>query len=628
MLCPNAHPAMRAYSAISDYAIIGNCRTAALIDRSGSLDWLCLPRFDSPSMFGALLDARKGGRFRVGPVGSLRGERRYIADTNVLETEFTSETGVLKLTDFMPVDDESAKARTLWPEHEIVRVVECVAGSVDVEVFCDPQPDYARRQRVLKRQGALGFIYSHGRAALVLRSELPVEPIADGSLYGRQRLLAGQRLTISLTFDEGEPAVLSPLGDWPGAQLQSTLAWWRAWAKRCQYSGPYRTQVVRSALLLKLMTFAPSGAVIAAPTTSLPEKIGGVRNWDYRYCWLRDASLTLRALFELDYNAEAEAFLAWLLHTTALSWPELLVLYDVYGETRIPERELPHLEGYLRSRPVRIGNAARDQLQLDVYGEVVGAAFRFTNLGGHIDHATAKLLRGLGTTICKRWPEPDAGIWEIRGGLYQHTVSKALSWVALELLLRMHQAGHLRVPVEPFQQNRAALQQAIETRGYNSELDSYVAIFDSDVLDASLLLLPLHGYLDHRAPRMCSTARRIREQLGRNGLLYRYAIPDGLPQGEGTFTVCSFWDVIQQAGAGELHAARSQFEYLLGFANDVGLYAEELDPDTGAALGNFPQAFTHLGLINAALALEQAARGASASALAPLPRQRRGDVRL
>jgi GH15 family glucan-1,4-alpha-glucosidase len=616
---------MRGYSPISDYAIIGNCRTAALIDRSGSLDWLCLPRFDSPSMFGALLDARKGGRFRVGPVESLRGERRYLAESNVLETEFRSETGVLKLTDFMPVDGEAAKAETLWPEHEIVRVVECVAGCVDVEVFCQPQPDYGRRSCGLKREGALGFIYSHGRAVLAFRSELPVEPRSDGSLYGRERLSAGQRRSISFTFDEGEPAVLSPLGDRPQAQLQSAIAWWRAWAARCRYTGPYRAEVVRSALLLKLMTFAPSGAVIAAPTTSLPEKIGGVRNWDYRYCWLRDASLTLRALFELDYSHEAEAFLAWLLHTTALSRPELLVLYDVYGETRLRERELPHLEGYLQSRPVRIGNDARGQLQLDVYGEVVGAAYRFTDLGGRIDQATARLLRGLGETVCKRWREPDAGIWEQRGERQQHTVSKALCWVALDLLLRMHDAGHLRAPTERFRQNRDALRQAVETRGYNAELRSYVAIFDSDVLDASLLLLPLHGYLDAHTERMCNTAHRIRERLGRNGLLYRYLMPDGLPPGEGTFSVCSFWQVIQQANAGELSAARSQFEYLLRFANDLGLFAEQIDPDSGTALGNFPQAFTHVGLINAALALEQASGLARAPAV-PQRDQEKEDV--
>jgi GH15 family glucan-1,4-alpha-glucosidase len=600
---------MSGYSPISDYAIIGNCRTAALIDRTGSLDWLCLPRFDSPSMFGALLDAAKGGRFRVGPVEPLRGQRRYVADTNVLETEFRTETGVLKVIDFMPVDDETAKAVTLWPEHEIVRTIECVTGSVAVEVMCDPQPDYGRRTAVLKQQGALGFLYSHGRAVLAVCSELPLEPRMDGSLYGRELLRAGERRSISLTFDEGEPAVLSALGERPRAQLEAAITWWRNWAARCRYRGPYRAEVVRSALLLKLLTFAPSGAVIAAPTTSLPEKIGGVRNWDYRYCWLRDASLTLRALFELDYNREAEAFLAWLLHTTALSWPELMVLYDVYGETRLRERELPHLEGYMQSRPVRIGNAARAQLQLDVYGELVSAAYRFTGMGGRLDHATGRLLRGLGETICKRWREPDSGIWELRAPLQQHTVSKALCWVALDMLLAMHGARHLHAPTERFQQNRAALRREIETRGYNAELDSYVAIFDTDVLDASLLLLSLHGYVAAQDARMCNTSRRIAERLSRNGLLYRYLMPDGLPPGEGTFSVCSFWQVMQRANGGELGAARSQFEYLLGFANDLGLYAEQIDPDTGAALGNFPQAFTHLGLINAALTLEQVASG-------------------
>ncbi|MGQ0560735.1 MAG: glycoside hydrolase family 15 protein [Gemmatimonadota bacterium] len=598
---------MSDYSPISDYAVIGNCRTAALIGRTGSIDWLCLPRFDGGSVFGALLDAQRGGRFQIRPVAPARVERRYIPHTNVLATTFTTPTGALIVRDCMPAATEREKARQLWPEHEILRMVECTSGEVEVEVLCDPRPEYGQCRARLLQQGALGFLYEHGRSVLAVRSEMPLEPDTDGALRGRTVLRAGEIRFVSVCFDQNDPVILSPLGGYSRFKLDITQRWWRDWTARCDYHGPYRDAVVRSALALKLLTFAPSGAVVAAVTSSLPEKIGGNRNWDYRYCWLRDASLTVRAFFELDYHREAESFLAWLLHATALTWPELRVLYDVYGETRLRERELPHLEGYMRSAPVRVGNGACDQLQLDVYAEVIGAAYHFIERGGRLDRAAARLLNGLGRTVCRRWREPDEGLWEIRAGRRHHTVSKAMCWVALDLMLRMHDQGHIRVPAQEFRRERAALRAAIEAHGYNNGLGSYVAVFDSDVLDASLLLLSLHGYADASSERMRGTHARVRERLGAHGLLYRYLVPDGLPEGEGTFTLCSFWAVIHLALAGQLERAQQEFEYLLRFANDVGLFSEEIEPATGAALGNFPQAFTHLGLINAAVTLEQCA---------------------
>jgi GH15 family glucan-1,4-alpha-glucosidase len=418
---------------------------------------------------------------------------------------------------------------------------------------------------------------------------------------------AGERKYVSFTYSEEAPAVVPPLGEVARARVERSARWWRDWAGRCTYQGPYRDAVVRSALALKLMAYAPSGAVVAAPTTSLPEQIGGVRNWDYRYCWLRDASFTVRALYALGYHEEAEAFLSWMLHATRLTWPELQVVYDVFGEAHLPERELPHLEGYAGSAPVRIGNDAHGQLQLDVYGEVLDAVSRFARRGGRFDRDTARLMDGLGHTVCKRWREPDEGIWEGRSGRFHHTHSKALCWVALDRLIQMHEAGQIRVDVDEFRAQRDAIRAEIEARGYNARLGSYTRTLDGDELDARLLTLPLYGYVDGAHPRMRSTCARIHERLGRDSLVYRYETKtdDGLPPGEGAFGICSFWAVECVARGGDVRAAMRAFERLLAYANDVGLFAEEIDPESGAALGNFPQAFTHIGLINAALTLAQ-----------------------
>ena len=594
---------------IGDYAIIGNCRSAALISRDGSLDWLCWPRFDSPSLFGALLDSGKGGRFAIRPVGSFSTERRYVGDTNVLETTFRASGGVARITDLMPVCSEEDRRRELWPQHQILRTIECLSGEVELEIVCDPRPDYGRTIPHFEDRGLLGLCYERGNTALILRSELPLIDWGSGNgVRGRCALQAGDRRHVSLVFSQGEPAVLPPLGAVADQKIETSLAWWERWISRCSYQGPYRSAVIRSALTLKLMAFAPSGAVIAAPTTSLPERLGGVRNWDYRYCWLRDASLTLQALFDLGFPAEAESFLAWLIHTTSITWPELRILYDVYGSPRIEEQELGHLAGFAGSRPVRVGNAAEDQLQLDVYGEVLDAVYQFVQRGGRLDRATRRMLVGLGETVCRRWREPDEGIWEIRAGRRHHTYSKVMCWVALDRLLRLHHAQRLRVPAAKFAREQSAIRDCIERYGVDAGGGNYVSVLGGAAVDVSLLQLGRYGYADPASPRMRSTLAAVRARLGGNSLLYRYLTDDGLPPGEGAFGIGSFWAVTAEALGGDNDRAAEAFEALLSYANDLHLYAEEIDPDTGALLGNFPQAFTHVGLIDAALTLSGMSR--------------------
>jgi GH15 family glucan-1,4-alpha-glucosidase len=594
------------YPPIGDYALIGDGRSAGLVSRDGSLDWLCWPRFDSSSIFAALLDTERGGRFRVRPTGTFRSERRYLPDTNVLETVFHTSSGAVALRDLMSVTSEEDKRAALTPEHEVLREIEGLSGQVEVEVVYTPRPDYGRRQPELTSRGAFGLWCDVPDGVLAIRSDLPLQLTLDGhGAYGAATIAAGERNHLSLVYSTDAPGVIPLLEDAARDRIERSIQWWRDWANRGIYDGPYRDAVMRSALVLKMMTYAPSGAVVAAPTTSLPEAIGGVRNWDYRYCWLRDASLTLRALFALGYEEEAEAYLSWILHATRLAWPELQVLYDVFGEVHLPESELPHLSGYANSRPVRVGNDAQGQLQLDVYGEVIDAVTYFVACGGHIDRDTARMLNGLGETVCRRWREPDEGIWEGRAGRFHHTHSKVLCWVAMDRLITLHESGRLRIDSDQFRSERDAIRTAIETRGYNPRLDSYTRLFDGDDLDASLLTLPLYGYREGTHPRMQATFQRIHASLARDGLVYRYQTDDGLPPGEGAFGICSFWAVECRAKGGDLEGATEVFARLLACANDVGLFGEEIDPETGAALGNFPQAFTHVGLINAALTLAE-----------------------
>jgi GH15 family glucan-1,4-alpha-glucosidase len=592
---------------IHDYGVVGDCRAAALISKYGSIDWLCWPAFDSPSIFAAILDTEKGGNWSISPVPPFEVERCYTRDSNVLETHFLCAAGRATLTDLMPVSSEEFKRNNLVPDHELIRQLRCTFGEIEVEVKFRPRADYGLQPVRIRDLGPLGLRMDVGRGAYWLRSSVRLD--VHGDRAGASVFLnRGDVLQFALTYSEESPAVLPALGETIEAAIERSVKWWQDWAARSSYRGRYRDAVTRSALVLKLLAYAPSGAIVAAPTTSLPEMIGGALNWDYRYCWLRDASLTIRAMLGLGYLEEAESFLTWLLHATRLTQPELRILYTVFGEMAPRERELKGLDGHLGSRPVRIGNQARQQLQLDVYGEVIDAAAQYAEHIGRFDRTTQRVLIGLGKYVAKSWNLADEGIWEPRIARENHTYSRLLCWTALDRLLALDEKKILQgVPREWFTREREHIRQQIEGRAWNDSLQSYVSILEGDEVDATLLRIPWYGFEEAHSERMKNTHRRIRQELGAaQGLLYRYPLQ---PQ-EGAFGICGFWGVEYLAlGGGTLQQAHHDFQKLLKFGNDLGLFAEEVDPRTGDGLGNFPQAFTHVGLISAALTLEEREQG-------------------
>jgi GH15 family glucan-1,4-alpha-glucosidase len=572
---------------IGDYAVIGDCRSAALVSRHGAIDWLCWPHFDSPSLFAALLDP-DGGTFSIAPVEPARSRRRYLPGTCVVETVFETSGGSVEILDCMPLHEE----RGLVPQHELVRWVRGLTGELALAVRFEPRPAWGRRATLT--QDAAGLRMPLGHNLVILSTPCASWRVHDGGATTTIRLRAGETCAFSLGLNEEAPAVIPCVRTHVPITIERTIAWWRRWITPIQYDGPYRDAVERSALTLKLMTFSPSGAIVAAPTTSLPEAPAGGLNWDYRYCWLRDASFTARALFGLGFQREADPFLSWLLYTTRLTRPRLRAFYDVFGRRPPRERELP-FRGFRAAAPVRTGNGARDQLQLDVYGEVIDAALRIA----HIDRSTRRMLVGFGEEVCARWREPDQGIWETRGPARPHTHSRVLAWTALDRLTQLGLDDRGR-----FEREAAAIKAEIEARAWNPTLGTYTATLDGDTVDAALLTLPFYGFTDASHPRMRATIRAIERELGAGrGLLYRE--PRSRDEREGAFAICSFWWAGALAhGGGTLAEGRRVFEDALGYANDVGLFAEEIDPQTGDPLGNFPQAYTHIGLVNAALTIE------------------------
>lgn len=599
---------------IRDYALLGDAHGAALVNRSGTIDWCAFPHIDSPAFLLRMLDPDQGGFFHLGPVGRDVGTRRYRDQSNVLETTFDTPTGRLVLRDAMEVGPHTVHRVGDRPmrRHRILRTLSCRVGSVEIELVLRVTPDYARREAsgVLGPDGqSVRFNWNGG--AVTLSTSCPLELVGDRA-SARLRLRAGDEVAAVL----GDPLEGSCTPEAVERRLQRVDRYWRAWAARSRYRGPYRDAVIRSALALKLLTHAPSGAIVAAPTTSLPEVLHGSRNWDYRYCWLRDATFTLHALELLGYFDEAHDFMHWIERVWERG-SDLQIMYGVNGESELTETVLAHLDGYQGSRPVRIGNAAYRQDQHDVFGEVVDSAYLFyfqlhgaRRYGEALQGEPWVLLRSLVDYVAHHWREPDHGIWEMRGRPRQFVHSKILCWVALDRGIRLAEAHGLPAPLRAWRRERSLVRRAILHRGYSKRLGAFTQTMDGEGLDASLLAIPVVGFLPGDDPRVRSTVDAIQEQLGsRDGLVRRYQTDDALEGTEGAFLVCSFWLVNALVLAGRVEEGRDLFEATLERANDVGLFSEEVDPATGDFLGNFPQGFTHIAVIRSALFLEAARAG-------------------
>jgi GH15 family glucan-1,4-alpha-glucosidase len=586
------------YAPIADYAAVGDGRTAALIARDGSIDWLCLPDLDSPSIFGALLDSRAGGAFELQPAATFESTRRYLPGTNVLETTFSTAGGTVRVTDAMALPTGG-----LAPFREVARRIEGLSGRVPMRWRVAPRPRYGTHVSVERRAGMP--VVTCGRDALAALGWDAGEPTVENSVIeGSFVVEQGNSAHLSLAASHQEPLVL-PSRDDTEARLDGSERSWREWAEGRKYDGPWRDAVLRSALALKLLVHAPSGAIAAAVTTSLPEAIGGERNWDYRFSWPRDSSFALRALLELGCSPEAKAFFFWLMHASQLTRPDVHVLYRLNGRPETDEQSLG-LDGYRGSRPVRIGNGAAGQRQLDVYGEVLDAAAQLARATGKLDRDEGGRLVKLADHVCRIWREPDAGIWEVRSEPAHFTQSKMMCVVALDRACELADEGFLRGDVARWRREAAKIREFVETRCYSEQKQSYTRSADQDVLDAALLLGVIARYDEPTAPRLAGTVDAVRRELGEGPLLHRYVGEDGLPGEEGAFVACSFWLAEAYARQGRLDEATELMDELVGLANDVGLYSEEIDPATGEFLGNFPQGLSHLALISAAAAIEEA----------------------
>jgi len=583
---------------IEDYALLGDTQTAALVGRDGSIDWLCLPRFDSGACFAALLGDQRHGRWLLRPVGEVsQSHRRYRPGTLILETELETDSGAARLIDFMPPRDSSPT---------VVRIVEGVRGEVRMRMELIVRFDYGSISPWIRRIDGLLFAVG-GPDSLSLQT--PVEARTEHlSMVAEFTVTAGARIPFVLVWSRSHLPVPAPVD--ARRALLETEAWWSEWSERCTYKGPYREPVLRSLITLKALTYAPTGGIVAAPTTSLPESLGGVRNWDYRYCWLRDATFTLYSLMAAGYRDEARAWRDWLLRAVAGDPAQLQIMYGPGGERRLKELVLHWLPGYEGSAPVRIGNAAVEQRQLDVYGEVMDTLHQARRIGIEGDGVSWPLQQQLLEFLEAAWTEPDEGIWEVRGPRRHFTHSKIMAWVAVDRAVKDIETYGLPGDGARWKRLRDSIHAEVCQKGYDRARESFVQYYGGKELDASLLMIPLVGFLPVEDERVRSTVAAIERELGRDGFVLRYQTStsghvDGLPPGEGVFLACTFWLADNYWLLGRRAEARQLFERLLGLCNDVGLLSEEYDPVTGRFLGNFPQAFSHVSLVNTAFNLSQ-----------------------
>jgi len=605
------------YQPIADYGLIGNMHTAALVGKNGSIDWLCLPHFDSPSVFASILDDKKGGYWSIAPVsGSTTVRQVYWPETNVLVTRFLQQEGIIEVIDYMPV---GLKQGDRGFRH-LVRRVEAVRGTMQVRMQCCPAFNYARDTHTLSRSDH-GVIFTSPALSLELLGQTPIEISGDKhSAEANFEVSQGERTSFALRMlDDQHRGAPMDSSEVEQSLFEHTVRFWHEWLSQCKYSGRWREQVFRSALALKLMTFEPTGAIVAAPTCSLPEAIPGTRNWDYRYSWIRDASFTLYALLRLGFTYEAEQFMGWLEKRCHERKPDggLQTMYGLRGEQQLPEITLDHLDGYRGCKPVRVGNAAANQLQLDIYGELMDSVYLYNKHGAPISWDLWVQLSALVDWVCDHWQLPDEGIWETRAGNQQFVYSKLMCWVALDRALRLADKRSLPADRPRWSKVRDEIYLDVMKNGWNDEIKSFVQHYGSKSLDASALVMPLMFFMAPNDPRMLHTLDAICRDPADGGLLsgnlvYRYqrgGLKDGLAGNEGTFNMCTFWLVEALTRAGQidrakLDQARLLFEKTLGYANHLGLYAEETSV-SGEALGNFPQAFTHLAVISSAFNLDR-----------------------
>ncbi len=598
----------KAYLPIEDYGLIGDLYTVALVGKNGSIDWCCIPNFDSPSVFGAILDSAKGGFFRIAPLenAGIDLKQMYLPSTNILITRFLSHAGVSEITDFMPIKHTG----TALNQHHLVRAVHVARGSFSFEMTCQPAFNYARDAHTVHLSHD-GVVFESGNLTLALSSSVPLEEDGRGGVHAQFTLHEGQWAYFFLesSSDRGIVPHQPTQAEYEDSFL-ATERYWHNWLSQCRYQGRWREMVQRSALALKLLTYAPTGAIVAAPTASLPEGIGGVRNWDYRFTWLRDSAFTLNSLLLLGFSQEAEAFMNWLMGRVVEleAGGSLQPMYTIHGGHDMTEIVLDHLEGYQQSRPVRIGNGAYTQQQLDVYGEVMDALSIYNHYKDMSHTGWLHVCQQL-DWLSKNWQSTDEGIWEVRGGDQHFVHSRVMSWVAFDRALRIARDRGFPAPEDAWTTIRAQIYNEIMDKGWSEEKQSFVQYYGGDAIDASALLISLTKFTGAADPRMLSTIDRIQRELTRPPHVYRYnvelAASDGLAGEEGTFSICSFWLVEALARAGRVEEAELALEQMLTYANHVGLYAEEIGPG-GEALGNFPQAFTHLSLIEACYSVDQA----------------------